>query len=308
MSTSEILEQGPRRPLPRWIIGVGVLLALGVGLFGWRALVDEASAPRELSVVAVSVAEITSIDPNAAGSGWPIKVGMPADGRIPAATLTVTINGDARRDVEIVPASSGGALSIEPTKPRVIAAGTTTDIAVTIAPLDCAVNSTTLDEAGYRWRRAAGVNLVDEIAGATLPLTETAREQLADILLGLCSAAPQPPTISMLDARLDGPWRQQVLDITVALGPSTGPVLLHPLDGPGLRGIGTFARPDDTDVTLMWAVAPLSEDTDGVLDALVRIITVSDGLAYPWIVRISPPADLAVTPRSATLTPLRTSP
>jgi len=197
VSTSEILEQGPRRPLPRWIIGVGVLLALGVGLFGWRALVDEASAPRELSVVAVSVAEITSIDPNAAGSGWPIKVGMPADGRIPAATLTVTINGDARRDVEIVPASSGGALSIEPTKPRVIAAGTTTDIAVTIAPLDCAVNSTTLDEAGYRWRRAAGVNLVDEIAGATLPLTETAREQLADILLGLCSAAPQPPTISM---------------------------------------------------------------------------------------------------------------
>jgi len=44
----------------------------------------------------------------------------------------------------------------------------------------------------------------------------------------------------------------------------------------------------------------LAEDTDGVLDALVRAIAVVDGKAYPWIIRIVPPAAL----RSAT--PLRT--
>jgi len=43
---------------------------------------------------------------------------------------------------------------------------------------------------------------------------------------------------------------------------------------------------------LMWRVAPQGEQSDGVLDAYVRVITVTGDTAYPWVVRVVPPADL----------------
>lgn len=278
-------------------VGVGVALFAGV-----RTVLTHASTPDELGIESVSVQKTGTLDPNARGSGWPIKVGMPAEALLPSATLTVRVTGDPRLDTEVRSAVSGGALSVEPVAPTLIPAGETVDVPVTIAPLDCAVTDSTLDEAGYRWRRATGVQLLETTDAITLPLADTARDDIARVLTDLCAPAGTAPTITMIDARLDGPWRKQVLDLTVTAETESGAerILLHPLDGPGLRGIGTFSKPERPEITLMWSVAPLAEDTDGVLDALVRAITVVDGRAYPWIVRVVPPAAL----RSAT--PLRT--
>lgn len=302
MVHEEVLEHGaPTRPRTRrlWIAIIcvaAVVLAFAVT----RALLAGEPSSRELAIDSITMVKATSIDPNAAGSGWPIKVGMPADAELPGAELLVTVSGDRQRAVEVRTAQSGGALSLEPIAVVEIPAGGQVEIPVTVAPLDCGVTDSTLDEAGYRWRRATGVQVLETTESTALPLSDLARDELSRVLSELCAPAGSAPTVSMIDARLDGPYRDQVLDITAAVESDSDRALLHPLDGPGLRGIGSFTHPGDLGVTLMWAVAPLAEDTDGVLDALVRVITVVDGTAYPWIVRIVPPAALrAATPLRA---------
>ena len=303
MTEPEVLEQGsPRRRASRWLVLAAAVVVLAVGVFGARLLAEESTAPTGPLISSVEWVDAASVDPNAEGSGWPIKVGMPSEATLPGARLMLTVEADPRRSIEVVTSPSGGALSIQPVEPVVIDAGTPTELAVVIAPLDCAVTDTSLDEAGYRWRRATGVQLLEELGGPVLPLSDSARAQIAEVLSRLCAAAPEAPRLTMVDAMIDGPWRDQVLDITAEVEATADRVLLHPLDGPGLRGIGSFQRPGSPSVTLMWAVAPLGEDSDGVLDALVRVIAVKDGIAYPWIARISPPSPLSE------LTPLRTEP
>lgn len=308
VSEFEVLEHGApqRRGTRRIWIAIVILAVALIAAAAIRAIVTAESGAGEFGIESVELVAVTTVDPNARGSGWPIKVGMPADADLPGAQILARVSGDPRQDVEVRSATSGGALSLEPIAPVVIPAGQSAEVPMTIAPLDCGVTDATLDEAGYRWRRATGVQVLESTEGTVVPVSEGARDELARILSDLCAPAGAAPQLTMLDARLDGPWREQVLDITVTLVDTADGaveperVLLHPLDGPGLRGIGTFSRPDTPPITLMWSVAPLAEDTDGVLDALVRAIAVVDGKAYPWIIRIVPPAAL----RSAT--PLRT--
>lgn len=302
--SDEVLESGTpaRRNTRRLWIAIIIIAITAVIVGAARTLLKSDPTSDALRIESVELTKPATIDPNARGSGWPIKVGMPAGIDLPAAVTSVRVIGDPRRDTEVRNATSGGALSVEPVPPTLIPAGATVDVPVTVAPLDCAVTDATLDEAGYRWRRATGVQLLETTDGVVLPVSDAAQDSLAKILSELCAPAGPPPQITMVDARLDGPWRKQVLDITVTAeaDDSAERILLHPLDGPGLRGIGTFSKPERPDITLMWSVAPLAEDTDGVLDALVRAITVVDDRAYPWIIRVVPPAAL----RSAT--PLRT--
>ncbi len=304
--SDEVLESGaPERRHTRRLWIAIIVVAVAVLVVGAaRTVLLNGPTASVLQVDSVEMTQTITVNPNARGSGWPIKVGMPAGADLPAAIVTVGVSGDPRRDTEIRNATSGGALSVEPVSPTTIPAGETVEVRVTIAPLDCAVTDTTLDKAGYRWRRATGVQLLETTDGIALPVSDGAQDSLAKILSDLCAPAGSAPQITMVDARLDGPWRKQVLDLTVtAEGDAESErILLHPLDGPGLRGIGTFSKPARPEITLMWSVAPLSEDTDGVLDALVRAITIVDGRAYPWIIRVVPPAAL----RSAT--PLRTEP
>lgn len=292
----EVIEQGsgtPRRGrrvalLAVTIVGAAVLAAVAA------YFLVRASSPQVLAVTAIEQVEPIRIEPNAEGSTWEGKLGMPADATLPGAVVRVTVSGDAGASTRVQSSASSGALHIESADEVEVPAGGTAELTIVIAPSDCAATLTPdgLDEGGNRWRQPAGVQVVEDANGTALRLSTDARASLEQILGALCAPAGPPPTLTFVDARLDGRYREQVLDITAKVTANADRVLTHPLDGPALRGIGAFERPGDPVVALMWRVSPLGEQSDGVLDAYVRVITVIGDTAYPWVVRIVPPADL----------------
>ena len=292
----EVLEQGDgptrqggRIALLATTIVAAVLLAVVAAYFLVRA-----SSPEVLAVTAIQQVELTRIEPNAQDSSWEGKLGMPAGATLPGAIVRVTISGDAQASTRVQSSTSSGALHIEGRDEIEVPAGETADLTLVIAPSDCAATLTPdgLDEAGYRWRKPAGVQIAEDVNGTALRLSPDARASLEQILSALCAPAGPPPTLDFINARLDGTVREQVLDITAKVTANADRVLTHPLDGPALRGIGAFEPPGDPVVALMWRVSPLGEQSDGVLDAYVRVITVTGDTAYPWVVRIVPPVDL----------------
>lgn len=292
----EVLEQGsgaPRRGPKIALLALTIAGAVVLASTATYFLVREGS-PEVLAVTGIEQVELARVEPNAADSSWEGKLGMPAGATLPAAVVDVTVSGDARAATRVRSATSSGALHIEGRDEVEVPAEGTARLTLVIAPADCAATLTPdgLDEAGYRWRRPAGVQIVEDANGTALRLTTEARASLEQILAALCAPAGAPPTLTFLDARLDGSYRKQVLNIKTRVGSDADRALTHPLDGPALRGIGAFERPGDPVVTLLWRVAPLGEETDGVLDAYVRVITVNGDTAFPWVVRIVPPVDL----------------
>lgn len=299
----DVLESGSTRRLPRRIplvLTVGAAV-LGIGVLVIGVLGSGVTASEQLEVVAIEFLGSEDVHPNAAGSGWPVKVGMPADAHLPGARLRLVITGDPRRDQEVRTAQSGGALSLEPAPITLVPRAGTESVDIVVAPTDCGITDQSLDEAGYRWRRPTGVQILETTDGSALPISDAARASLDEVMRTLCAPAGPAPTLDMLDARLDGRFRDQMLLIRVAVSGSADEILLHPLDGPGLRGVGGFEHRDVTTVALMWKVTPLGEDTDGVLDALVRVVAVYGDVAYPYVQRIVPPAQVT----TGSLTPLR---
>jgi len=295
-SSMEVLEQGadsPRRGGRLAVLAIAIVGAVVLAGIAVTFLVRD-SSPEVLEVASIERTNVTRIEPNAADSSWEGKLGMPEGATLPGAVVRVVVSGDPRRATQVQSAASSGALHIEGRAEAEVPAGGSVELSLVIAPADCAATLTPegLDEAGYRWRRPAGVQVVEDQNGTALRLSRDARASLETIMRDLCSPAGAPPTLTFVDARLDGIYRQQVLDITARVDSDADRTLTHPLDGPGLRGIGSFERPGDPIVALMWRVSTLSEQSDGVLDAYVRVITVKGDTAYPWIVRIVPPVDL----------------
>lgn len=302
----EVLDQGGRPPSRhrRWWIAGAVAVAAVVGALAIRALAV-GDAPAELRIASITVVEPRAVSPNAQRSGWAGAPGIPADAVLPGAVVDIAIDPDPIRRTTVRPAESAGALHIEPGTPVEIPAGTPGTVRVVLSPADCGAprSPTGLDEAGYRWREAAGVRLIVDTEGTALPLSEAARHSLAQLLADQCAPAGESPRITTVDAQLDGPPREQTLEVTVQLDTGATPldkVTINPLDGPGLRGIGSFARQTSDDITLMWTVAPLGELTDGQLIPTAQVVTVIDGTAYPWLLRIeprTPPPEVAVNPQ-----------
>jgi len=295
MTDMEVLEQGSGgRPLARRLILV--LVSVGAAVLGITALIllMRESTTDVLEVSSIDSIGAVRIEPNAEDSTWQEKVGMPAGATLPGAAVRVTVTGDPRTTTTVRSSLSSGAVHIEGRAQVDVPAGGSAELTLELAPADCSATLTPdgLDEAGYRWRQPAGVQIVEDMNGKPLRLTDAARTSLDALIAELCGPAGPPPTLTFMDARLDGSYREQVLDITARVGSSADRVLTHPLDGPSLRGIGAFERPGDPVVALMWRVSPLGEQSDGVLDAYVRVITVVGDTAYPWVLRIVPPVDL----------------
>ncbi|MFM9048727.1 MAG: hypothetical protein ACKOMX_01595 [Actinomycetota bacterium] len=292
----EIIEQGEESRSRGGRIALVVAAIIGAAALAGVAvlLLVRSSTTPTLAVVGIQQVESVGVEPNAEDSSWEGKLGMPSGATLPGAVVRVTVSGDPRSSIRVQPAASSGALHIEGREEVEVPAGGSTELTMTITPTDCTATLTPngLDEAGYRWRKPAGVQVVEDLNGTALRLSGDARAALEQILAALCEPAGAPPTLTFIDARLNGTYREQILDITARVGTSADRALTHPLDGPALRGIGAFERPGDPVVTLMWRVAPLGEQSDGVLDAYVRVITVTGDTAYPWVVRIVPPADL----------------
>lgn len=297
----EVLEQGrdagPRRGRS---IALAVTLTAALVLAAVAAYGLLRHGPAPTQVTSIERTGDIAIEPNAAGSPWEGKLGMPAGKTIPGARIRVRIEGDPQITTNARPAQSSGALHLEQQQAVVASPEGGVEFATVMGPADCAASASPsgLDEAGYRWRRPLGVSLAEDANGASIPLSDDARAQLAAIFADLCAPAGPAPTLTMLDARIDGSMSQRVLDIRASLSSSGDRALTYPLDGPGLRSIGSFERPGDDVVTLLWSVSPLGEDTDGVLDAYVRVITVIGDTAYPWILRVVPPAAIRASPGS----------
>lgn len=269
-----------------------VIVAVTVGVLGVRALAEE-DTPPGLRIASITVTEPRAVSPNAQRSGWAGAPGIPSNAVLPGAVVDVAIDPDPTVPTTVLPAESSGALHIEPGATVNIPQGTPATARVVLSPADCGAprTPTGLDEAGYRWRAADGVRLIVDTDGKALPLSAAARDDLARILADLCAPAGEAPRITTVRAQLDGPPREQTLEVTVRLDSGAVPpdqVTINPLDGPGLRGIGSFARQTSEDITLMWTVAPLGEGTDGQLIPTVQVVTVIDGTAYPWVLRIEP--------------------
>jgi len=301
----EVLEQGGERPSRRrpWIIAGAAVVAAALAALGVRALAApaEPTGPRISSLVRV---ESTPVNPNAQGSGWAGAPGIPAGTTLPGAVVDVTVEPDPERAMTVRPAESSGALHIEPGPEVEVTRTAPSTVRVVLAPADCSAprTPTGLDEAGYRWREAAGVRLLVQAEGTPLPLSDSARDSLALLLGDLCAPAGEPPRLATVDARLDGPFREQTLEITAHLdasgaagSPGPDAVTINPLDGPGLRGIGSFTRTTSEDITLMWSVAPLGEITDGELTPSVQVVTIVDGTSYPWVLQVEPRSPGSVT-------------
>jgi len=290
----EVLDQGGRPPSRHrrwWVAGVVAVAAI-VAALGIRALAEE-DTPSGLRIASLTVAEPRAVSPNAQGSGWAGAPGIPAEAVLPGAAIDIAIDPDPARTTTVLAAESSGALHLEPGTPVDILAGAPGSVRVVLSPADCGapLTPTGLDEAGYRWRAADGVRLIVDTDGRALPLSATARDELARILADLCAPAGEAPHITTMQAQLDGPPREQTLEVTVRLDSGATPadrVTINPLDGPGLRGIGSFTRQTSEDITLMWTVAPLGEGTDGQLIPTVQVVKVIDGIAYPWVLRIQP--------------------
>lgn len=269
-----------------------VIVAVTVAVLGVRALAEE-DTPPGLRIASIAVAEPRAVSPNAQRSGWAGAPGIPSNAVLPGAVVDIAIDPDPTGPTTVLPAESSGALHIEPGATVNIPQATPATARVVLSPADCGAprTPTGLDEAGYRWRAADGVRLIVDTDGKALPLSAAARDDLARILADLCAPAGEAPRITTLRAQLDGPPREQTLEVTVRLDSGAVPpdqVTINPLDGPGLRGIGSFARQTSEDITLMWTVAPLGEGTDGQLIPTVQVVTVIDGTAYPWVLRIEP--------------------
>lgn len=293
----EVLAHGKdTAPRHRRGIAVAVTLAVAIALAGIAAYGLLRHGPAPTQVASVERTGDIAIEPNAEGSPWENKLGMPAGKVVPGAWIRVRIEGDPQITANARPAQSSGALHLEQQQPVVASPDGGVEFAAVLGPADCmaAASPSGLDEAGYRWRRPLGVSLVEDANGTSIPLSDDARAQLESIVADLCAPAGRAPTLTMLDARIDGSYSQRVLDIRASLDSVGDRALTYPLDGPGLRSIGSFERPGDSVVTLLWSVSPLGEDTDGVLDASVRVITVVGDTAYPWIIRVAPPADITV--------------
>lgn len=290
----EVLDQGGRPPSRhrRWWVAGAVVVAAIVAALGVRALAN-GDTPPGLRIASIEVVEPRAVNPNAQRSGWAGAPGIPADAVLPGAEVDIAIDPDPTGSTTVTPAESSGALHIEPGTSVDIPPGTPANARVVLSPADCGAprTPTGLDEAGYRWRAADGVRLLVDTDGKALPLSAAARDDLARILADLCAPAGDAPRISTVRATLDGPPREQTLEVTVRLDPGAIPpdqVTINPLDGPGLRGIGSFSRQTSEDITLMWTVASLGEGTDGQLIPTVQVVTVIDGTAYPWVLRIEP--------------------
>lgn len=68
--------------------------------------------------------------------------------------------------------------------------------------------------------------------------------------------------------------------------------VLTPLDGPGLRGLGSADRRRGDGIPLLWLVSPRAEHNDDVPTAYTQVFVVRGATAYPWIVGIPLTDDL----------------
>ena len=139
--------------------------------------------------------------------------------------------------------------------------------------------------------------------GATELAEETpeARTAFEGALLQACEGAGSAPEITVTAARRGGEPPLETIGLFVDIEASGDRFVVTPLDGPGLRGLGSADRRTGEGIPLLWLVSPRTEHHDDVPKAYTQVFVVRGGTAYPWIVSIPLTDDLPE------MTPLTTS-
>ena len=102
-------------------------------------------------------------------------------------------------------------------------------------------------------------------------------------------------------ARRGGEPPLETIGLYVDIEASGDRFVVTPLDGPGLRGLGSADRRSGEGIPLLWLVSPRTEHNDDVPKAYTQVFVVRDSTAYPWILAIPLTDDLPE------MTPLTTS-
>jgi hypothetical protein len=281
------------------VIAIGLAIAaVAAGLTWWAARppVSDALSIVGISVVATEPVTIVAEPPIGALS-------TPAGAALPGVTLRLTVGGDPDGNVDVVPSPTDAIVYVEEGSAVTIVRGGYADVDITVAPVDCALarEGTDLDEAGYRWRRAFGVELLTTTEGAIVPLSDAARASFSDALARACDGAGPPPEMTVTGARRGGEPPLETIGLVVDIDATADRLVVTPLDGPGLRGLGSADRDKGNGIPLLWLVAPRAEHNDAVPTAYSQVFVVRGETAYPWIVGIPVTEDLPA------MTPLTTS-
>jgi hypothetical protein len=305
----EVLDHGRERGTRRWTGPLGLIVALAlVAVAGGAAITAWLNRPPTSPALEVTRLEITGDRPVTVVAEPPVgALSAPAGTALPGVTVRVSLGGDPRRAVEVVASTTEALAYVEAIEPVAVPAGAFTEIDLTIAPVDCAAarTATDLDEAGYRWRRPFGIDILSTTDGAPVALSTQARADFAAALGRACMDAGDPPRIRVIDGGRGSAPNLESIGLTVDVDAQADRIVVTPLDGPGLRGLGSTDRRTGADIPLLWLVSIFAEHNDDIPLAYTQVYVVRGATAYPWVVAIPITADMLEAPPVGMLTPLR---
>lgn len=307
LGTAEMLDHG-REPSIRGrslgaviaaiLAGGLAIAAVAAGVTWWAGRPPTSDRLEIVDAVVMDRTPVTVVAEPPIGA-----LATPAGATLPGITVRLTVGGDPAESVEVATSPTDSIVYIQERSPVALTPGEFADIEITIAPVDCALarDGTDLDEAGYRWRRAFGVELLTTADGAVVPLSDSALASFRSALDQACAAAGPAPELTVTGARRGGEPPLETIGLVVDVDTSAERFVVTPLDGPGLRGLGSADRRKGAGIPLLWLVSPRAEHNDDVPTAYSQVFVVRDGTAYPWIIGIPITDDLPV------MTPLTTS-
>lgn len=274
------------------------LTAIAAGITWWAGRPPTSDRLEILGAKLLSAAPVTVAAEPPVGA-----LATPAGAALPGITLRLSVGGDPGDSVEVGPAPADALVYIVDQPAITLPPGAFTDIDVTIAPVDCTLarEGTDLDEAGYRWRRPFGIEILTTSAGMPVPMSDAAAASLREALTRSCEQAGPAPTLTVTAARTGGEPPLETVGLVVDVDARADRFVLTPLDGPGLRGLGAADRRDGAGIPLLWLISPRAEHNDDVSTAYTQVFIIRDGTAYPWIIGTPLTDDLPE------MTPLTTS-
>ena len=306
-AVGEILDHGRDREPRGRIAGASVTIviagglavaALAAGLTWWTGRPPTSDRLEIVEAAVLARTPVTVVAEPPIGA-----LATPAGATLPGITVRLRVGGAPGQDTQVATSPTDAIVYVQEQAPTTIAAGAYAEIDVTIAPVDCALarEGTDLDEAGYRWRRAFGVEILATSEGVAVPTADPVQGELRTALAQACAAAGTMPALTVTAARRGGEPPLETIGLVVDVTADADRYVLTPLDGPGLRGLGAADRRSGDGIPLLWLVSPRAEHNDDVTTAYTQVFVVRDGTAYPWIV------GTAITDDLPEMTPLTTS-
>lgn len=302
----EVLDHGrDRDPRSRQVsivttvIAAGlVVTALAAGLTWWSGRPPTSDRLEIIDAAVVAQTPVTVIAEPPVGA-----LATPAGTTLPGTTLRLTVGGSPGDSLDVIASPRNSLVYVEAGAATTIRPGEYAELDVTVAPVDCGLarEGTDLDEAGYRWRRPFGVEILSTTAGDSVPLSESAQAALRDALARSCADAGAEPTLTVTAARRGGEPPLETIGLFVDVDADADRYVLTPLDGPGLRGLGAADRRSADGIPLLWLVSTRAEHKDDATTAYTQVFIVRDRTAYPWIV------ETVITDDLPEMTPLTTS-